>query len=152
VEVAPFYILEYPDWVHVLVLDETGGLILVRQYRHGFGDCTLELPGGAMDATERDPVHTARRELLDETGYSSDSMHLITSLSPNPSSHANRLHLVLARGIRLTSSPSPDRGEDIQVERVTVEAALALAFSGRMAHAQHVGLLLIGLKAAGISL
>ena len=36
-EVSPFYVLEYPDWVNVVALDDENHVLLVRQYRHGLG-------------------------------------------------------------------------------------------------------------------
>ena len=38
VSVAPYYVLEYPDWVEIVALDADDNLLLVRQYRHGVGD------------------------------------------------------------------------------------------------------------------
>ncbi len=150
VEVAPFYVFEYPDWVHVVALDNEGHIILVQQYRHAYGAASLELPGGVMDAAERDPVETAARELAEETGYTAEQLRLIASLSPNPGTHTNKAHVVLALGVRLTGPPAPEPDEEIAIIRVPVSRALHLALTGEMVHAQHVGLLMIGLNAAGL--
>ena len=61
-------VLESCDWVNVVARDEEERVILVRQYRFGIGACTLEPPGGSVDAGEQ-PLAAARRELLEETGY-----------------------------------------------------------------------------------
>jgi 8-oxo-dGTP pyrophosphatase MutT (NUDIX family) len=150
VEVAPFYVLEYPDWVHVVALDADEHLILVRQYRHGYRGDSLELPGGVMDAADQDPIATARRELAEETGYTCDTCRLIGSLSPNPGTHTNRAHVVLAQSARYTRPPTPEADEDLTVVRMPVEEAIQAALTGDMVHVQHVGLLMIGLKAAGL--
>ena len=50
-----FLLLDYPEWVHVAAFDEEDRLLLVRQYRHGAGKMSLELPGGVMD-----PMKTIR--------------------------------------------------------------------------------------------
>jgi 8-oxo-dGTP pyrophosphatase MutT (NUDIX family) len=52
VAIAPFYLLEYPDWVHVIAIDTDDHVLLVRQYRHGYGGPNLELPGGVVDAAD----------------------------------------------------------------------------------------------------
>ena len=148
VEVAPFYVLEYPDWVHVVAIDSDDHVVLVRQYRHGLGDTTLELPGGIMDASDGDPAATAARELVEETGYTAPSFRRLASLSPNPATHTNRLHVVLAEGARPTRQPTPEPDESITVVRMPADEALRLALGGDMVHAQHVAALLIGLKAA----
>lgn len=150
VEVAPFYVLEYPDWVHVVALDSDNHVLLVRQYRHGFGGSTLELPGGVMDATDESPVITAARELAEETGYTAQTLNLLASLSPNPATHTNRVHVVLARPALLTGRPAPDPAENITLVRMPLNDAVQMALRGEMMHAQHVGLLMIGLQAAGL--
>jgi 8-oxo-dGTP pyrophosphatase MutT (NUDIX family) len=150
VEISPFYVLEYPDWVHVVALDAENHVILVQQYRHGFGGITLELPGGMMDTQDGDPVTTAARELAEETGYTAGAFRLLASLSPNPATHTNRLHVVLGESVQLTKEPAMDVEENIVVVRMPALEALQMALRGDMVHAQHIGLLAIGLNAAGL--
>lgn len=150
VEIAPFYVLEYPDWVHVVALDADHHVLLVQQYRHGFGGVTLELPGGMMDAQDGDPLTTAARELVEETGYTAASFRLLASLSPNPATHTNRLHVVLGQVAQLVQEPCLDAGENIVVVRIPAVEALQMALKGDMVHAPHIGLLAIGLKAASL--
>ena len=147
--VAPFYVLEYPDWVHVVALDRADHVLLVRQYRHGLGGMSLELPGGMMDKADADPVAAGMRELAEETGYAGDDRRLIASLSPNPATHANRLHVVLAQNVEPRRETSLDETEDVFCERVPCAEAVRLALEGGIMHAAHAGLLLMALKAAG---
>lgn len=67
VEISPYYVLEYPDWVNVVALDEYDHVLLIRQYRHGLGRISLELPCGGAEPGES-TLDAARRELLEETG------------------------------------------------------------------------------------
>jgi len=150
VELSPFYTLDYPDWVHVVALDNEDHLILVRQYRHGFRGYTLELPGGVIDAADVGPVEAAARELTEETGYTADVYRLLASLSPNPATHTNKVHVVLAQPAHWMKPPEPDPEESITVVRIPADEALHLALRGEMVHAQHVGLLVIGLQAANL--
>jgi 8-oxo-dGTP pyrophosphatase MutT (NUDIX family) len=144
----PFYLIDYPDWVHVAAFDDEDRLLLIRQYRHGAGEVSLELPGGMMDAGERDPVLTGARELLEETGYVARELTHLARLSPNPASHTNRVHIVLALGAKPVGPAQPDPTEDIVVEPTPWREAARLALSGEMIHAQHVGLLFIALARA----
>jgi 8-oxo-dGTP pyrophosphatase MutT (NUDIX family) len=150
VEIAPFYVLEYPDWVHVVALDAYDHIILVQQYRHGYGGMTLELPGGIMDSQDGSPVAAATRELAEETGYTADSFRLLASLSPNPATHTNKVHVVLARPAVIAGRPKPEPEENITIVRLPVDQVLRMALEGELAHSQHVGLLMIGLKAANL--
>ncbi|TWF54495.1 NUDIX hydrolase [Neorhizobium alkalisoli] len=67
-EIAPYYVLSYPDWVNIVAITADDEIVLVRQYRHGAADVFTEIPGGAVDAGDPDPVAAAKRELLEETG------------------------------------------------------------------------------------
>lgn len=149
VRVAPYYVLEYPDFVHVVALDSYDRVVLVRQYRHGIRKFSLELPGGTMDLADEDPIATARRELREETGYVGESFRLLASLSTDPAKLNNRLHLVLAESVVAAGPPTPDPAEEITTELVGCRAAYDLALGGKVLNAQHVALLVIGFHAAG---
>jgi 8-oxo-dGTP pyrophosphatase MutT (NUDIX family) len=103
-----------------------------------------------MDAADDGPLTTAAGELKEETGCSGGSFRLLASLPPNPATHTNRVHVVLAQAVVHTGSATPDVTENIEVIRVKAAEAAALALRGDMTHAQHVGLLMIGLKAANV--
>lgn len=148
VKLDPYYVLQYPDWVHVAAFDEEDRLLLVRQYRHGAGVVSLELPGGVMEPHESDPLVAGARELLEETGHAAASLRHLARLSPNPASHANALHILLAEGARRERPLALDAGEDIVVEALPWAEALDLALSGGVINAQHVGLLVMALAAA----
>jgi 8-oxo-dGTP pyrophosphatase MutT (NUDIX family) len=149
VSIAPFYVLDYPDWVHVVALDADENVLLIRQYRHGLGDFSIELPAGAMDAATRGSASAAGRELLEETGCAGD-LTLIGQHSPNPANHANRIHTVVARNVVAVAAPADDPTERIERFWVTPEAAVRLALSGEMTTAIQVASLLVGLTQAGV--
>ncbi len=146
---ADYYVLEYPDWANVVALDGEDHIILVRQYRHAFGDVSLELPCGVIEPGET-PIEGAARELLEETGYGDASrLTLVASLSPNTATHTNLSHAVLAEGVSLIGAPADDGVEVLDVERVPYRKALELATSGAIMQAAHVAALILGLRAAG---
>jgi len=148
VAIAPFYVLEYPDWVHIVALGPDDSVLLVRQYRHGQGGFSLEIPAGAMDEADADPLAAARRELLEETGCAGDLV-LVGVTSPNPSTHANRVHTVVARNVVRVAEPSADPTERIEVVWTPVATALRQATNGEMTAAIQVASLLVGLAHAG---
>lgn len=141
---APYYVVERPDFVAVLAIDLDDHVILVRQYRHGLGVMSLELPGGILDDGEIDPVTVARRELAEETGYRGGRFRALVALGVQPASASNRAHLVLAEDVE-PGAAHPEACEDITVVRVPRAEARALAVSGAILNAKHVGFLLLGL-------
>jgi 8-oxo-dGTP pyrophosphatase MutT (NUDIX family) len=147
--VDPFYVLEYRDWVHVVALTDDDRLVMNRQYRHAAGEVHLELPGGVMDAEDADPVAAGRREFLEETGHGAREFRHVVSLRPNPATHTNRVHTVLALGAASVGVQSFDNGEEIAVELLPVADVLRLIRDGEVQQSTHVASLLLALAAAG---
>ncbi|MCU0586279.1 MAG: NUDIX hydrolase [Desulfobacterales bacterium] len=74
-------------------------VVLIRQYRHGTREVTLEIPGGILEAGDT-PSAAARRELGEETGYAAAEMISLGCVHPNPAFLENRCHTFLARNAR----------------------------------------------------
>jgi 8-oxo-dGTP pyrophosphatase MutT (NUDIX family) len=150
VEISPYYVLSYPDWVHVVAITEAGSLVLVRQYRHGAGKSFLELPGGVVDPADKSIEAAARRELLEETGFTAPRWQMVTSLHPNPATHTNRVHGLLALDARCDLPQKLDLGEDgLTFEVLAIPVVLEGLKSGLLGNAVHVSLLLLALAFAG---
>lgn len=111
---ADFWVIHSSDWVNVVALTDEDDLVLVEQWRHGVGRPTIEIPGGMIDAGES-PADAARRELLEETGYSVDEVRPIGVVDPNPAIQSNRCHTFLALGARSTRAPTFDTNERCRV-------------------------------------
>lgn len=137
-----FHLLESRPWAAVVALDTEGRLVLVDQYRRGFGGVSRELPAGVIDPGES-PLQAARRELLEETGHQAPAWTALPSLSPEPSRNTCRAHLFFARGARLVAPQRLDPTEDVAVRLVPVAEALTAAVQGAMPHATHVAALLL---------
>ena len=149
VEIAPYYVLSYPDWVNVVAITPDDHLVLVRQYRHGAGKVCLELPSGSDEAGE-DPQVAARRELAEETGYASERWQVLSVLSPNPASHANRVHSFLALDAVPGTQRQLDAGEEgLSIELRPLPQMLEQLSAGGLDQALHVSALLLGLMALG---
>src|SRR5580765_2300990 len=88
----PFTILECPDWINVVARTTEGRLLMIRQFRHGTGKVTLEIPGGMVDPGES-PADAAVRELREETGYAGGTPRLLGVVEPNPAIQTNLCHL-----------------------------------------------------------
>jgi ADP-ribose pyrophosphatase len=130
-----FFILEGSDWVNVVALTKDGRVVLVRQYRLGSACESLEIPGGCCDASDETALHSAQRELLEETGYGGGTWTLLGSVHPNPAVQSNACATFLAEDVEPLAEPSPDAGEDLVVELLPVAELPELVRSGRIRHA-----------------
>lgn len=110
-----FTVIHMADWLMVVPLTSDGKLVLVRQYRHGSREVSLEVPGGLHDGGGERPEEGAARELSEETGYGGGDLVFLGELRPQPALMSNRVWTYLARGVRKTAQPAPDAGEDIEV-------------------------------------
>ncbi|MET3889119.1 8-oxo-dGTP pyrophosphatase MutT (NUDIX family) [Bosea sp. OAE506] len=147
--IAPYYVLTYPDWVHVVALNARDEVLLVRQYRHGAGESFLELPGGVIDGDEA--VETAaRRELAEETGYEAGAIALVSSLHPNPAIQNNQVHVCIATEVVAVGPPRLDVGEEgLTLAPLPLQTVLDGLATGILGQSLHVTSLLLGLAALG---
>ncbi len=127
-------VLESVDWVNVVALDAKRRSVMIRQFRFGVGYTTLETPGGMVDAGE-DPLQAARRELLEETGYSSDKWTYQGAVEPNPAIFDNLCHHWLAEDVVREMEQDLGEGELIRVEVMDEAAVTAAVQSGELRHA-----------------
>jgi 8-oxo-dGTP pyrophosphatase MutT (NUDIX family) len=137
-----FTVAHAPDWVNVVALTPDGRLVLVRQFRFGSGEFSLEVPGGVIEAGET-PVAAGLRELSEETGYGGGAARLLGTVRPNPAIMDNRCHIVLVDGAVPSGPMHWDFDEEIEVSTAAVADALAWARSGRITHSLTVAALML---------
>jgi 8-oxo-dGTP pyrophosphatase MutT (NUDIX family) len=114
-----FTVIETNDWVVVVPeLDGGAAFYMVRQWRHGAGEMSLEFPGGVIE-TDETPLEGAERELREETGCVAGEMIKLGVMSPNPAIMANRVHFFLARDLHVDGDLRPDKDEFIAAEKVS---------------------------------
>jgi ADP-ribose pyrophosphatase len=146
-----FYVLKPPTWVNIIPLTRSEDVVLVRQWRHGIGAFTLEIPGGMMDPDDPSPRAAARREMLEESGYDSRRISALGSVHPNPAIQPNVCHSFLARDVHPVSAPCFDGGgEEATVVTVPLTDIDRLIRSGKITHALVIAAFaLFGMKRRG---
>jgi ADP-ribose pyrophosphatase len=147
--IDPYYVYEFPTWVAVFSLTEEGKVVMVRQYRHAIGEVCIELPGGCVDDSDANFQSAATRELLEETGYSFDSMEVLGKISANPSTNTNYLHMFLATGGRKTAAQSLDPNEEIDIVLLSIDEVKQLIHDNKIMQAMHVTCILYALNKLG---
>ncbi|NUN69549.1 MAG: NUDIX hydrolase [Bacteroidetes bacterium] len=120
-------VVEHPGGAVIICLFGNDDILLVRQYRHPFGEEVTELPAGKLDAGE-DPLVCAQRELREETGYGARQWEKLTALYATPGFCDEVLHLFLARDpFPEASGQALEEGESsLRVHRVPLRDAIAM--------------------------
>jgi ADP-ribose pyrophosphatase len=134
---APYYTLKLPDYASVVAITEEGRVVIVRQYRPAVDRYTLELPSGLVDPGET-PLESARRELLEETGYRAGELEMLGSMEPDTGRLGNRIWGYVARDVKLVEGATPEQG--IEVLTWGVEELVQATIDGRFNHALHVAI------------
>jgi len=129
-----FYVIEAPDWINVIPLTADRQVLLVRQYRFGIADHTLEIPGGMCDPGES-PAAAAARELQEETGHAAEELIELGWVHPNPPIQNNRCFTFLAPRVRPVAQPTPDPSERIEIVPVPLADIPDLVRRGAITHA-----------------
>jgi len=126
----------HPGAVMIIPLLENGDLVMERQYRYPLHRVFLELPAGKIDAGE-DPLATAQRELLEETGYTAVEWRRLGCIHPVISYSNEQINIYLARGLTLQGRQL-DHGEFLEVVEIPLLRAIDLVRSGEITDAKTV--------------
>jgi 8-oxo-dGTP pyrophosphatase MutT (NUDIX family) len=122
-ELKTFTVIDAVDWAIVVPVLETAQgrqFVMVRQWRHGSRNFSLEFPGGVFEPGES-PQDAALRELLEETGYKPGAIRKIGEFSPNPAIMSNKVHFFLATELVNTGRQNLDVDEFVEVELTDTE-------------------------------
>lgn len=128
-----FYIIESSEWVNVIPLTDKKEVILIKQYRHGIQDISLEIPGGIIEP-EDTPEEGARRELKEETGYRDSRMAYLGKVQSNPAILNNVCHTYLALDCIPDGTQDLDDNEDIEVVLTPLMEIPGLIREGKISH------------------
>ncbi|MDY6781996.1 MAG: NUDIX hydrolase [Cyanobacteriota bacterium] len=140
---APYYALELPDYSVVVALTPERKILFVRQYRPAVEQYTLELPSGHIDSGES-PEEAARRELLEETGYTAGTMEFLGCLMPDAGRLSNRLWCYFTADVAL-ETPHPVLEAGIEVVTYTPQDFAQLLNEGQFDHALHMAPILLAI-------
>ena len=124
----------HPGAVMVIPLLDDGRLVLERQFRYPMGRVMTEFPAGKLDSGE-DPLACAKRELLEETGYTAREWARAGVLHPIVSYSTEFIDVWFARGLTLQER-SLDEGEFLEVITATLPELLDGCRDGRITDAK----------------
>ena len=132
-------VIRHSGSVVVLAVDDSGAtprVLLERQYRHAATDYLWELPAGRIDPGEQE-LTAARRELLEETGYTAANWRRILKFYASPGFVAETMSVFLATGLR-TGEAQPEEDEVIYKRMVLLPAAVRMVIRGTIRDAKTI--------------
>lgn len=119
--------------------DPDGGdpqVLLIRQYRYAAEGFVYEVPAGRLEPGE-DPKDCARRELLEETGCSAESVKYLTTIFTTPGFTDEKIHLFMATGIT-SGAASLESDEFVELQPRTISQALRMIQVGEIQDAKTI--------------
>jgi len=135
----------HPGAVIILPVAKNGEIVMIRNRRHTVFEELLELPAGTLerkaDGMPEDPALCASRELTEETGYTAETLEPFGWFYTSPGILTEKMYAFVARGLTAGAQDLEDN-EQIRVERIPPEQALALIRENRIVDAKTIATLL----------
>ena len=128
-EVTEFFNVEMPDYVVVVAVTADGQIVAERGYKHGPRRVCVSLPAGFVEPGEV-PEEAARRELLEETGFSAGTWETLGSFINDGNHGCGTGHLYLARDARKVTDPDSGDLETVTIDLMSLDDLLEATYSG----------------------
>lgn len=113
--VDDFTVSTLGDVAMIIPITKSGEVVMVRQFKPGFGDIIIEFPAGRMESKHTSLEELAHRELEEETGIKSTNLEFYARLSASPTKGTEKTSCYLAKNVEFNSKQKFDRNEDIEV-------------------------------------
>lgn len=133
-------VIKHPGAVVILPVLDDGRICLIRNYRISIDQELLELPAGTLEPPEP-PLETARRELIEETGYRCKELVPLCEFYMSPGILDEHMYCYLATGLTL-GDPARERGEQISNYPVTIAELAKLLRTGQIIDSKSLSALL----------
>ena len=130
-------VVRHPGAVGTVAVDGEGRVLLIKQYRHALRTALWEVPAGIRDVDGEDPEETARRELLEETGWTARTWSHLATAHATPGGSDECYEIYLARDVaEATERPDVhDEEADLELRWVPLADACAEVLDGRITNA-----------------
>ena len=132
--------IAHPGAVLILPLVDKDTILLIRNYRFAINETLYELPAGTRETGE-EPLKTAARELEEETGYTSDKITPLFYFYTTPGFCNEKMFVFSAENLVKTCQHL-DESEEITVEKIALEKAISMIYSGEIKDGKTISTLL----------
>ena len=126
----------HPGATAIIPMLSESRVLLLKQYRHALRKYIWEIPAGTLDPQESE-INCAKRELIEETGYSADQWRKLAEITPVPGYSDERIHIYLATELQ-PAEQNLDKDEIINVHQVEYSKALEMIKSGKIQDAKSI--------------
>lgn len=125
-----YTMVDHPGYAMVVPLLDDGRVVMERIYRYTVSDTLLECPAGGIE--DESPEAAARRELEEETGWRAGEMRSLGAFFGSSGISNERCHYFLATGLEERGQVRHEATEQIEIELLPFERAVAMALSGEV--------------------
>ena len=128
--------IQHPGAAAMVPMINSDEVVLIKQYRHAIREFIWEIPAGTLDPGET-PLNCARRELIEEIGYSAADWHQLGTITPLPGCSDERIHIFLALDLK-PAEQHLDDDEMIDVHKMSLSNALRLIAEAKISDAKTI--------------
>lgn len=134
-------VVVHPGAVAIIPMVDAEHVCLIRNFRIAVGKTLVEVPAGTLEPNEP-PIETARRELIEETGYTAGKMEAVTKFYMSPGIQNELMHCFVATDLTPGDSHR-EAGEEIQNLVVAWDEAMAMLDRGEIEDSKSIAALLV---------
>ncbi len=121
-------IIHHPGASAIVPVSHRNEVVLIKQYRHAIGDFIWEIPAGTLNEDET-PLECAKRELTEETGFSTDIWQPLGEITPVPGYSDERIYIFLATNL-VPAKQNLDKDEILDVYEIGLDNAIEMIYKG----------------------
>ena len=141
--------IEHPGATAIIAMFNDSRVLLLKQYRHSLREYIWEIPAGTLNPKE-EMLDCAKRELIEETGYSAAQWQKLGEITPVPGYSDEQIHIYLATELQ-PAEQDLDKDEIIHVHKVKFSETVEMIKSGDIQDAKTItGLLMARNHSRGI--
>ena len=126
-----FYVFEKKSVSLIVAVDEDNNVLIKSEYRYPVDEILYELPGGVIEDGDS-ALDAAKRELLEETGYTSDDWTKLLSGYDYPTKDTNVVNIFLVKNIKKTGEQKLEASEDIEFKFIPLNEAIDMCITNKI--------------------
>lgn len=130
--IEDFYSVTIPDAAAIVAITDDEKIVLKKEYKHATGEELIEVPAGMFESEEKDGLTVAKRELLEETGYTSEEWEYLGDTVESSSKLTNRMYIYLAKNCKKIAEQSLDKTEELDVMVIPFEKAIEMVMTNEI--------------------